>query len=364
MSAGTTEAAVGPGAQGRGRASRAWLRFSWDKGVVLLLLLTLIAGGGIDSRFANGTNLGFVISDIGEILLIALPMTLLIISGEIDLSVGSTLALSGSVLGWTWETTGSMWLAVVATLATGTACGALNGFLVTRLGLGSLAVTIGTLGLYRGLSWALLGDTPVADFPTSWTNLGFLSIPGTPLPYVTPLPVILALAFGVLLHLTRPGRWIYAIGQSAEAARFAGIPVARVKMRLFVATGAVAGLASIVYDLRFASARPDAAIGLELAVIASALFGGVSIFGGVGTMWGVVCSVLFLGAIRSLLQLQNVPANALTIITGGLLLTSVIVPVAATRLAALRRSRSPTTDVPPPRLPKEPLPEEEQAATG
>ena len=363
MSSGTGEATVAAAGR-RGGASRAWLRLSWDKGVVLLLVLTLFVGSGIDSRFANGTNLGFVISDIGEVLLIALPMTLLIISGEIDLSVGSTLALSGSVLGWTWETTGSMWLAVVATLATGTLCGALNGILVTRLGLGSLAVTIGTLGLYRGLSWALLGDTPVADFPASWTNLGFLSIPGTPLPYETPLLVVLAVAFGVLLHLTRPGRWIYAIGQSAEAARFAGIPVARVKMRLFVATGAVSGLAGIVYDLRFASARPDAAVGMELAVIASALFGGVSIFGGVGTIWGVVCSVLFLGAIRSLLQLQNVPANALTIITGGLLLASVIVPVAAARLAGLRRSRSPATDVPPPRPPKEPQPEEEQAAPG
>jgi rhamnose transport system permease protein len=364
VSAQTGQGTVSAGAAPRGRSSRTWMRLSWDKGVVLLLLLTLIVGSGIDSRFANGTNLGFVISDIGEILLIALPMTLLIISGEIDLSVGSTLALSGSVLGWTWETTGSMWLAVAATLLTGTLCGALNGVLVTRLGLGSLAVTIGTLGLYRGLSWALLGDTPVADFPTSWTNLGFGAIPGTPLPYVTPLLVILAVAFGVVLHLTRPGRWIYAIGQSAEAARFAGIPVARVKMRLFVTTGAVAGLASLAYDLRFASARPDAAVGLELAVIASALFGGVSIFGGVGTMWGVVCSVLFLGAIRSLLQLQNVPANALTIITGGLLLTSVIVPVAAARLAGLRRSRSPATGLPPPRLPTEPQPEEEQAATG
>ena len=360
MSAGPAAPAVRTG----GRIGRAGSLLTWDKGVVLLLVLTVIGGAMIDSHFADGTNLGFVISDIGEILLLALPMTFLIISGEIDLSVGSTTALAGSVMGWTWQAGGSMWLAFAAALATGTVCGAFNGVLVTRLGLGSLAVTIGTLGLYRGLCYAILGDTPVADFPTSWTNLGFLSIPGTPLPYVTPVLVVLAVAFGVVLHLTRTGRWVYATGQNAEAARFAGIPVARLKMRLFVVTGAVAGLAGVVYNLRFASARPDGAIGFELAVIASVLFGGVSIFGGVGTMWGVVSAVLFLGAIRSLLQLQNVPANALTIITGGLLLASVIVPVVAARLAGWRRSRSPTGLATPQRLPQEPLPEEEQAATG
>jgi rhamnose transport system permease protein len=225
---------------------------------------------------------------------------------------------------------------VLSALATGTVCGAVNGVLVTRFGLGSLAVTIGTLGLYRGLCYALLGDTTVADFPEAWTTLGYSTIGSTPFPYVTTLLVVLAVGFGVLLHLTRFGRWVFAIGQSAEAARFAGIPVALVKMRLFVLTGLVAGLAGAVYDLRFASARPDGALGFELAVIASALFGGVSIFGGVGTVWGVVGAVLFLGSVRSILQLQNVPSNALTIVTGALLLASVIVPVVAARLRAAR----------------------------
>jgi rhamnose transport system permease protein len=301
---------------------------SWDKGVLVLLVVVLVVGAGVQPDFARASNLGFLIQDIGEVFLIALPMTLLIMTGEIDLSVASTAALAGCVLGWVWRDTGSMPVAVVAALATGLACGMVNGLLVTRLGLGSLAVTIGTLGLFRGLCYVLLGDSTVADFPTEWTNLGFDSIPGTQLPYVTPLLVVLAVVFGVALHLTRTGRWVFAIGQSAEAARFSGVPVQRVKFRLFALTGLVSGLAGIVYSLRFASARPDAALGLELAVIASALFGGVSIFGGVGTVWGVVGAVLFLGAVRSLLQLQDVPGNALTIITGGMLLASVIVPAA------------------------------------
>jgi rhamnose transport system permease protein len=316
-----------------------WTRVTWDRSVLGLLVLTVVVGALVDPNFASTSNLGFVLQDIGEIMLIALPMTFLIMTGEIDLSVASTAALAGCVLGWAWQSSGSMAVAIAAALLTGITCGAVNGFLVTRFGLGSLAVTIGTLGLYRGLCYALLGDTPVADFPAGWTDLGYSSIPGTPLPYVLPLLVVLALAFGVVLHVTRTGRWVVATGQSSQAARFAGIPVSGLKFWLFVLTGAVAGLAGIVYDLRFASARPDGAVGFELAVIASVLFGGVSIFGGVGTMWGVVGAVLFLGSVRSLLQLQDVPPNALTIITGGLLLASVAIPVAAERWNAWREKR-------------------------
>ncbi len=319
---------------------RPWTHWAgWDKGVIVLLVVTVLVGAVVDPNFAGSSNLAFVIQDIGEVLLISLPMTFVIMTGEIDLSVASTAALSGCVMGWAWHAGGSMTLAVLAALATGAVCGAVNGVLVTGLGLGSLAVTIGTLGLYRGLCYALLGDTTVADFPSGWTDLGYSTIPGTPLPYVTPLLVVLAVGFGVVLHLTRTGRWVFAIGQSSEAARFAGIPVGRVKFGLFLVTGLVAGLAGIVYNLRFASARPDGALGLELAVIASALFGGVSIFGGVGTLWGVVSAVLFLGTVRSLLQLQDVPPNALTIITGGLLLASVVVPVLTSWVASVRRRR-------------------------
>jgi rhamnose transport system permease protein len=323
-----------------GRPAVSWERVTWDRSVFGLLVMTVLVGALVDPNFASASNLGFVLQDIGEIMLIALPMTFLIMTGEIDLSVASAAALAGCVLGWAWRSSGSMAVAVAAALLTGVVCGAVNGFLVTRLGLGSLAVTIGTLGLYRGLCYALLGDTPVADFPAGWTDLGYSSIPGTPLPYVTPLLIVLALAFGFVLHLTRTGRWVVATGQSSEAARFAGIPVSGLKFWLFVLTGAVSGLAGIVYDLRFASARPDGAVGFELAVIASVLFGGVSIFGGVGTMWGVVSAVLFLGSVRSLLQLRDVPPNALTIITGGLLLASVTIPVAAERWNAWRERRS------------------------
>ncbi|MFN2538978.1 MAG: ABC transporter permease [Mycobacteriales bacterium] len=316
-------------------------RFGWDIGVLILLVLTFVIGGQLNGDFATQSNMSFVIQDIGEILLIALPMTLIIITGEIDLSVASIIALSSCVMGKAFEAGLPMTLAALVGIGVGGLAGAFNGVLISRLGLSSLAVTIGTLGLFRGLSWALMGDGSVANFPPAWTKLGYESIPGSFLPYVTPLLALLVLVFGVFLHATKGGRWIFAIGQSVDAARFAGIPVAKLKFRLYVLSGLVSGLAGLVYSLRFASARPDAAIGFELAVIAAALFGGVSIFGGVGTMWGVVGSVLFLGAVRSLLQLQNVAPNALTIVTGGLLLSSVIVPALLHRLAQLRRPRAP-----------------------
>lgn len=317
------------------------IRVGWDKGVLLLVLVTLLGGGQLSADFLTGSNMGFVLQDIGEILLIALPMTLIIITGEIDLSVASIVALSSCAMGSAFHAGLPMGLAAVLGVAVGGAAGAFNGFLITRLGLSSLAVTIGTLGLFRGLSWALLGDTTVANFPAGWTKLGSDAIPGTFLPYVTPLLVVLALCFTVFLHATRGGRWVFAIGQSVDAARFAGIPVDKVKFRLYVCSGLVSGLAGLVYSLRFASARPDAALGFELAVIASVLFGGVSIFGGVGALWGVIGAVLFLGAIRSFLQLQNVPPNALTIVTGGLLLSSVIIPALAGRLSSGSRRPGP-----------------------
>jgi rhamnose transport system permease protein len=313
---------------------------SWDKALLALVVLTVVVGSLLNPDFGTASNLGFVVQDIGEVMLIALPMTFLIMTGEIDLSVASTAALSGCVLGWAWHASGSMAVACLAALGTGAVCGAVNGLLVTRLGLGSLAVTIGTLGLYRGLCYALLGDSTVADFPSTWTDLGYSTLPGTSLPYVTPLLVVLAIAFGGVLHLTTLGRWVFGIGQSAQAAHFAGVPVGAVKFWLFVATGTVSGLAGIVYDLRFASARPDGALGFELAVIASVLFGGVSIFGGVGTLWGVVGAVAFLGVLRSLLQLADVPPNGLTIITGGLLLASVVVPVLAGHWQSFRERRA------------------------
>ena len=319
---------------------------AWDRGIVVLLILILLFGGRSSELFLTGDNINFIIQDVAEVMLIAFPMALLIIVRDIDLSVASTLTLASAVIGVVYQSTTSMPLAVVLGILTGSLCGLVNGLLVTKLGLSSLAVTIGTLALYRGLCFVLLGDTPIWDFPTEWTDLAFYPIAGTFLPWATVLIVVFGAIFWYLLHWTRFGRWCVAIGQGEDAAIYSGIPVARVRILLFVMTGTMAGIAGLVYTLRFASSSPDGAMGYELIVIAAVLFGGVAIAGGVGTIWGVAAAVFIWGASRSLLQLDGFDANALVIVSGLLLLVSVAVPQVVGRLRHLLAQRSPRSGVP------------------
>ena len=300
--------------------------FSWDKGVGLFLIIAVVLGSLLSDNFANASNLSFVLRDVTEFAIIALAMTFLIISGEIDLSVASTLNLSSASLGFLYRAGAPFEVAIVGGLLVGLACGLFNGWLVTKLGLPSLAVTIATLALYRGLSYALLGNQPVNQLPEFWISIGYGRIPGTFLPWSTILLVLLAALAWFILHNTRYGRWTFAIGVNQEAARFSGIPVERTKLMLVAMTGLMSGVAGVVYTLRFASSSPDGAVGYELSVIAAVLFGGVSIAGGIGTMWGVLAAVLSLGVIRSALQLAGFTANSLLIVSGGLLLISVVAP--------------------------------------
>jgi rhamnose transport system permease protein len=312
----------------------------WETLTAALLVATVVAGSTSSPDFLTGGNLNSLLSDVSEIALIALPMTLIIVAGEIDLSVASILGLASSLLGALWNHNWPMELIIPTVLVVGAAAGAVNGLLVTRLGLPSLAVTIGTLTLYRGLAFVILGDQAVADFPEQYTNLGFGSFAGTQIPNPIVLFAVLAAIFAFVLHRTTLGRSIFAIGANQEAAFFSGLRVKRIKLALFVVSGAISALAGIVYALRFGSARADNGTGLELSVVAVVLLGGVSIFGGRGSMLGVVLAIFLLGAIRSALILNDVADEVLTIVTGGLLLLSVLGPSAAARLRELRPLRS------------------------
>ena len=311
---------------GTERAAHLKVLGSWDAVVVVALVLVAVLASLTVDGFASGRNAGFLLLDIVPVALIALPMTLVIITGEIDLSVASTLGLTSAVMGQLWLSDLPLELIMPLCLVLGAVLGAVNGLFVTRFGLPSLAVTIGTLALYRGLAFVVLGDQAVADFPILWTDRAVSSIPGTSIPQAVVPVVILAVVFGVLLHRTPIGRALYAMGNNERAAAFAGISVLRTKFWLFVATGAVSALAGIFWTLRFASARADNGSGLELAVVAAVLLGGVSIFGGRGGMVGVLAGVLLLGTLRNALQLADVSADALNIVTGGLLILSVVAP--------------------------------------
>ncbi|WP_112264348.1 ABC transporter permease [Lentzea terrae] len=311
----------------------------WETALVFLLIVVALTGQvSTDGSFLSGGNLFYLGLDIGEIALIALPLTLVIVAGEIDLSVASVLGLSSALIGWLWNAGWSLELILPTVIVVGAICGAFNGFLVTKLGLPSLAVTIGTLALYRGLALVVLGDTAVADFPASYTAFGTTPVPGTNIPYPIVLAAILAVLFGVALHASSFGRSVYAIGANEEGARFSGIRVKRVKLILFVLAGAVAAIAGIVYTFRFSSARADNGLGLELAVVAAVLLGGVSIFGGKGSLFGVLAGVLLLGGLRNLLILQDTSTEVLTIVTGLLLLVSVLAPSITRRVGTLRKA--------------------------
>jgi rhamnose transport system permease protein len=250
-----------------------------------------------------------------------------------------------------------IWPAIIAAVLLGGVLGAFNGFLITRLGLPSLAVTIGTLTLYRGVAQGILPTDTISGFPQGLANIGVVPIPHTHISYSVLIFLVLAVVFGIVLHATPLGRAIFAIGANQEAAFYSGIRVKRIKFWLFVLSGMVCGLAGVLWTLRFASARYDSGIGLELFVVTVVLLGGVSIFGGRGTILGVVLAVAVLGTLQTAMTADLIPAQDQNIVVGGLLLASVVVPnlgeiyrraggrlrtVAARRQAATAAQEEPT----------------------
>lgn len=316
------------------------LLLSWEALLLVLLLICIVIGSILSPYFLTGFNFYSLTSNTMEIAIMALPMTLIIIVGEIDLSVASVLGLASVVLGLVWERGQPMWLAIGVALLVGVFAGLLNGVLVTRLGLPSLVVTIGSLALFRGLAYVVLGDQAVSNFPASFTNLGFGTVAGTEIPWSGGIFAILALIFAVVLHLSRLGRQLYAMGNNKEAARFAGIHVRRAKLILFLLSGLLAALAGVIFTARLSSARPDNAVGFELSVVTVVLLGGVNIFGGRGSLLGVVLAIFILAIIQNILGLVNISGDIQSLVIGLLLIFSVLGPNVARRIqVALARRR-------------------------
>lgn len=303
------------------------VRKSWDTAILALVFVVWVLASLTTDNFLSSINVSQIFSNSSEILIMGFAMVFLIIAGEIDLSIASILALSSAMLGWSYSHGAPIWVAILIAMAVGATCGFINGFLVTKLGLGSLAVTIGALALYRGIANGLLGTNTINEFPDFWTTWGFDTIGTSFIPQTLPVIILFGIFFGLLLHNTPFGRRTLAIGQSKEAARFAGINVVRHKIIIFTFTGFMSGVAGVIYTFRFSTAQADNGVGLELLVISACLLGGVSIFGGVGTMWGVVAGVLLASSVESWLTLREINAQWRTIVTGILLLISVAAPV-------------------------------------
>ncbi|GAA3639852.1 ABC transporter permease [Microbacterium awajiense] len=323
----------------RAHARPAWRRvlLTRESAIIAILILVILVALATVRNFDSPLTVTFLLRDIAPILLIALPMTLIIITEEIDLSVASIVGLSSVMTGILTQAGLPFPVAAFVAIVVGTLAGAFNGFLVTVVGLPSLAVTIGTLALFRGIAVGLLGTTAITDFPEEWTDLAKANIPGTPIPVIMIPFVILAVVFAVMLHFTPFGRSLYAIGLNKDAAAFSGIDVGRTKFLLFVFSGAVSGFAGVYFTLLYSNARGDNAMGMELQIIAAVLLGGVSIFGGRGAIHGVIAGVLLIGTLGSALRLAGITSDIINIITGILLILSV---VSASLLAWLQARRA------------------------
>ncbi|WP_417263512.1 ABC transporter permease [Celeribacter sp.] len=298
---------------------------SWESLLLLVAIGIFILNSSASPYFLNAWNLSDATFNFTEKAMIAFAMALLIISGEIDLSVASIIALASTAMGLVMQA-GFGTPAIVATgLLTGLLCGAFNGVLVTRLGLPSIVVTIGTMSLFRGISYIILGDGAFRGYPSefAWFGQGYVFWVIT---VELTIFAILAVIYGIVLHKTNFGRAVYAIGNNATAATFSGIRVERVKFILFLLTGLMSGLAAVCLTSRLGSTRPSIASGMELEVVTMVVLGGVSILGGSGSIPGVVIAAFVMGLVTFGLGLLNVPGIVMSIVVGALLIGVIALP--------------------------------------
>jgi rhamnose transport system permease protein len=332
---------------------RRWTRLlaRWEVLLLLALLGLIVMGNALSPFFLTPGNFSNLLAALMEVAIMAMPMTLIVILGEIDLSVESMAGLSSAVLGYLWAAGVPLTIAIPLVMLIGVAGGLLNGILSARGGLPSLVVTLGTLALFRGLALVVLGPRGVSNFPESFTTLGFGHVPGTLIPWPFVIFLTTALLLGIVLHRTWVGRQMYAIGQNPGAARYSGVRVARIRIGLFALSGLIASLAGVILTSRLSSARADAGQGMTLTVVTVVFLGGVNIFGGSGTIPGVVLAVLTVAVMQNALRLASVSVEVQSIALGLLLILSVVIPTFAHQAkTAIDRARtgrhSPTGSIP------------------
>jgi len=284
-------------------------------------------------HFLNPYTLSDATYNFTEKAIIAFAMAPLIIAGEIDLSVASIIALSSTAMGAAAVAGASPALLVLVALAVGAVAGAFNGFIVTHFRVPSIVVTIGTMSLYRGIAYVVLGDQAYRSYPPGFDYFGQGYVWWV-ISFEFALFLVLAVVFGVVLHLTVFGRQIYAIGNNPIAAQFSGIRVDRIRRILFVLTGVMSGVASVLLTSRIASTRPTIASGFELDVVTMAVLGGVNILGGSGTIPGVVIAAFVMGLVTFGLGLLNVPGIVQSVVIGTLLISVIALPIVVRRVAA------------------------------
>ncbi|HEV7606200.1 MAG TPA: ABC transporter permease [Steroidobacteraceae bacterium] len=302
----------------------------WESMLVAVLAFEFVLFSLLSPYFLSVDTLSDATFNFTERAIVALPLALLIIAGEIDISVAAIIALASVAMGLAsahgFGTTGVAGIGI----GTGLLAGSINGALVTLGRVPSIVATIGTMTLFRGAAYAVLGDRVLKDYPDSFANFGQGYLVG-PVSIELSLFIVCAILFGVFLHRTRWGRVIFAIGANPVASRFAGVAVNRYRFALFALTGAFSGLAAVLLTSRLGSTRPSIAQGWELEIISIVILGGVSVWGGKGSILGVVLAALVFGLVTFGLGLMNIPGIVMSIFTGLLLILVVAVPALVNR---------------------------------
>jgi rhamnose transport system permease protein len=317
-----------------------WARVrSWELLLAAILVATVVYNASQSDVYLDVDNFVNIFRLSIEKVIVAVTMTFVIVNGEIDLSVASVMAFSACVLASANEAGVPFWLAIVIALVAAAAAGFVQGLVVAKTGISSLVVTLAGLIGFRGAARVLLEDRSSGDFPEWFGNLGSDDLLG-PMPFALVLFLALLVVGGVVLHRSATGRRVFIIGNNAEVARYSGIDVARVKIALFTTSGLVAGVTGVLFAARLGSVRANIGEGFELDIITMVLLGGVSIFGGSGTLLGVALAIGIVLNLRNGLGLANVEANTQTGVIGGLLIVSVLARNLLDRLPLRRREAS------------------------
>jgi rhamnose transport system permease protein len=312
----------------------------YETALVALLAIDVIVNWQLSPYFLDGRNFSILASQYLEVGLLALPMTFLIVVAEIDLSVASMLGAVAVVFAKLLNGGVPLAAAILVALVLGVLLGTVNGVLVTRFGLSSLVVTLGTLALYRGIAEVLISDETLFGFPSSFAGWDLRHVGGSLLTWPQLAFLVVAVAFALVLARSRLGRSSYFSGSNPTAAIYSGIRVDRLKLGLFALSGLVAGVAALTLTSRLQSVRNDTGLGLELPVITAVLLGGTDIAGGRGTIFGTVAAVVLVATIRNGMTLGNLPDEAGVATVGGLLVLSLLLSASARSAATYLARRA------------------------
>lgn len=303
------------------------LSFRWEWLLLVLILGAFFVNVRLSPYFWNYRSLMDALSVFLEAGFMVFSMVMILVAGDIDISVASIAALSSVLMALSYKAGLPMGLAMLVALGVGVACGYLNGFLISRVpNLSAIIVTLAGFSLYRGIAYILLGDKAVSGFPSWYSYLAWGYIGNTGIPFMLGAFFVCALVYGLVLHRTAFGRKVFAIGTNRTAAFFSGVPVARIRQILFTLNGLMAGVTAIFLTSKLGSSRPNVATGYELEVIAIAVLGGASPSGGKGSILGACLAFILMRLLRYGMGLRNIPGQVMMVVIGVVLIGVVMIP--------------------------------------